>query len=142
LALDQLSGAAVLAFDDDAASPGLPTLNATRQCGGLSAVTGQPLSATCAAPQQPALAPAPSTCPGPQITDTPGDAIDSTAQGSGANVLNLDLTQEVLNQTPDGSLQAAISVQYLNTVPGVADIASETWTLYWTYKSVTYYAQA
>lgn len=142
LALDQVSGAALVVFDNDVASPGLPTLDATRQCGGLSAVSGHPLNATCAAPNQPAVAPAVSTCPGPQITDTPGDAIDDTAQGSGANVLNLDITQEVLNQTPSGDLQAAIAVQYLDTQPGVADITAETWALYWTYKNVNYFAES
>ncbi len=142
LAVDQLSGAAVLAYDDDSLVPGLPSLEATRQCGGLSAVSGLPLTNDCAAPQQPPSAGIGSTCPGPQLLDLPGDAIDNAASGSGANVLNLDITQEVLSQTVAGDLQAAIGVQFLSLQPGVADISSESWVLYWTYQKAAYYAEA
>jgi len=142
VAIDQLSGAATVAYDDDVASPGLPSLSAARQCGGLSAVTGQPLGGTCAAP---AVAPASSTgstCPGPQITHLAGAAIDNTAKGSGQNILNLDITQEVLNQTPGGDLVAAITVQHLDLNPGAPDIQAQTWALHWTYAGVHYYATA
>jgi hypothetical protein len=142
LALDQLNGAAVVVYGDDSQRPGLPSLQATRQCSGTSAVTGTTLAGSCAAPQQPPTAPAVSTCPGPQLTDLPGDAVDGTAQGSGADVLGLDLTQEVLNQVQNGDLVAAISVQYLNLGALPADLSSERWVLYWTFNHTRYYAAA
>jgi hypothetical protein len=142
LAVNQVTGIAVLAFDDDVATPGLPLLEATRQCTGLNAVTGQPLVNDCAAPQAVATAPASSTCPGPQLTDLPGDAIDDIASGSGQNIPNLDLTDEVLNRQPSGDLQAAITVQYLNVNPGVPGLTAQTWRLYWSYNNVRYYAAA
>jgi hypothetical protein len=142
LAVNQVTGAAVLAYDDDSALPGLPLLEATRQCSGISAASGQPLVNDCAAPQQPSAAPAASTCPGPQLTDLPSDAIDDTASGSGQNIPNLDLTQEVLNRQLNGNLQTAMSVQFLSVNPGVPNLTAQTWTFHWAYNSVNYYAQA
>src|SRR4029077_13515140 len=142
IAVNQLTGAAVVASDDDNATPGLPSLEATRQCGGISAVSGVALVNDCAAPQQPPTPPAGSTCPGPQVTDLASDALDDTAGGTGQVLMDLDLTRAVVTQSPSGDLVAAITVQHLATGLGAPDVTSETWALYWTFKGANYYATA
>ena len=63
IAVDQVSGAAAVAYADDQLAPGTPSLFATRQCTGLSALTGVSLVNDCVAPQ-PATPVLPgSTCP-------------------------------------------------------------------------------
>ena len=143
LAVDQVSGAAEVVYADDSQTPGLPVLEATRQCGALSAVSGQALVNDCVDPQ-PASGPVGAgTCPGPQITDVAGDAIDSSAGGGGAILRNLDLLQVNMNEPQsDGQIQVAITVSHLDAQPAAADITAMSWRAYWTFKGTPYYADA
>jgi hypothetical protein len=140
IAVDQVSGAAAVAYADDQTAPGTPSLFATRQCTGLSALTGVSLVNDCVAPQ-PATPVLPgSTCPGPQITDLAGDALDNSPTGGGRNVYNLDLVGGGLTSFDASNERASIVVNRAQTDLSNG-ISQAWWRLFWTYNGTSYYAQ-
>jgi hypothetical protein len=140
IAVDQVSGAAAVAYADDQTVPGTPSLFATRQCTGLSALTGVSLVNDCVAPQ-PATPVLPgSTCPGPQITALAGDALDNSPTGGGHNIYYLDLVGGGLRSVDAGNEQASLVVNRAQTELSNG-IAKAWWRLYWTYKDAAYYAE-
>ena len=151
LTVNQVSGVATVAYTGDMPSPGLPSLFATRQCTGLSAVTGLALVNDCVA-TQPATPVLPgSTCPGPQIRDGLGDAIDTSALGRDSNLATFDilLVQVVTTEAPAPpattanatAQQVTLTINRLSsTLP--AHVSEGVWRLTWTQATVQRYAQA
>ena len=141
LGIDQVTGAAAVAYAAGQAASGTPSLFATRQCTGPSAVTGNALVDDCVAPQ-PATPVLPgSTCPGPQVNDAPGDALDTSAAGSGGNVPSLDITHAQLLTADSADEQLVLSLDRLDAqLP--TDVAQAVWRVSWTAGSTGYYAQA
>ncbi len=140
LAVDQVTGAAAVAYDADVAS-GVASLFATRQCTGLSAVTGVALVDDCVA-SQPATPVLPgSTCPGPQVTDPAADAIDNSVSGKGRNVAPLDLLTAQISTADPRTLLATITLNRLtSSLP--AGVAQAAWQLTWMQGGVERYARA
>ena len=141
LGIDQVTGAAAIAYAADPAAGATPSLFATRQCTGSSAVTGNALVDDCVAPQ-PATPVLPgSTCPGPQVNDAPGDALDTSAIGSGGNVPTLDITHVQLLSADTADEQLVLSLNRLDSqLP--ADVAQAFWRVSWTSGTSRYYAEA
>ncbi|MBV8195366.1 MAG: hypothetical protein JOY80_07545 [Candidatus Dormibacteraeota bacterium] len=137
----QVTGADLIAYAADQAAGTPPSLFATRQCTGSSAVTGNPLVDDCVAPQ-PATPVLPgSTCPGPQVNDAPGDALDTSAAGSGSNVPSLDITHVQFLPGDSSSEQLTMTLNRLDaSLP--ADITQAIWRVAWTENNNLYYAQA
>jgi len=143
VAVNQVTGAADIVYDDDSQTAGLPVLQATRQCSGLSAVSGKALVNDCAAPNVASAPVAAGTCPGPQISAAAGAAIDDSPNGSGANVLNLDVTRVLMNEpNSESQIEVVMTVNHLDPQPVVADISSEIWRVFWTFAGTSYYAEA
>ncbi|MBV9101588.1 MAG: hypothetical protein JOZ46_03085 [Candidatus Dormibacteraeota bacterium] len=142
LAVDQVGGVAAVAYQADAATPGTPSLFATRQCTGLSAVTGNALVDDCVAPQPATASVLPgSTCPGPQVRDAAGDALDTSAAGAGGSVPELDILLAQFNAVDPATQVATITLnQASTTLP--ADMSAATWRLTWTQGTAQRYAQA
>ncbi|MFN2582102.1 MAG: hypothetical protein ABR498_05110, partial [Candidatus Dormibacteria bacterium] len=127
-------------YTADQAGSATPSLFATRQCTGSSAVTGNSLVDDCVAPQ-PATPVLPgSTCPGPQVNDAPGDALDSSAAGSGSNVPSLDITHTQFLPGDSGE-QLILTVNRLDAALP-ANIAQAIWRVTWTQGGKAWYAQA
>jgi len=141
LAVDQVSGVAAVAYAGDQTAPGLPSLFATRQCTGFSAVTGLALVDDCVA-TQPATPVLPgSTCPGPQVRDAAGDALDTSASGLGANVASLDILLAEFRIVDPSTELATLTLNRMSTTLPV-NIAQAQWRLTWTQGAVEHYAQA
>ena len=141
LAVDQVSGVAAVAYAGDQAAPGLPSLFATRQCTGFSAVTGVALVDDCVA-KQPATPVLPgSTCPGPQVRDAAGDALDTSASGIGANIASLDVLLAEFRIVDPSTELATLTLNNMSaTLP--VNIAQAQWRLTWTQGAIEHYAQA
>jgi hypothetical protein len=86
LVVNEATGAAAIAYSGDLASPGLPSLFATRQCGGLSITTGRALVDNCAAPRLAQSVIPGSVCSGPQVRNRAFNALHN-----GANIAALDV---------------------------------------------------
>ena len=141
LAVDQVSGVAAVAYASDQAAPGLLSLFATRQCTGFSAVTGLALVDDCVA-TQPATPVLPgTTCPGPQVRDAAGDALDTSASGIGANVAALDILLAELRIVDPTTELATLTLNRMSTTLPV-NIAQAQWRLTWTQGVIEHYAQA
>src|SRR6202011_5533279 len=141
LAVDQVSGVAAVAYASDQAAPGLLSLFATRQCTGFSAVTGLALVDDCVAPQ-PATPVLPgTTCPGPQVRDAAGDALDTSASGIGANVAALDILLAEFRIVDPTTELATLTLNRMSTTLPV-NIAQAQWRLTWTQGVIEHYAQA
>jgi hypothetical protein len=141
LAVDQVSGVAAVAYAGDQAAPGLPSLFATRQCTGFSAVTGLALVDDCVA-SQPATPVLPgTTCPGPQVRDAAGDALDTSASGIGANVAALDILLAEFRIVDPSTELATLTVNRMSTALPV-NVAQAQWRLTWTQGATEHYAQA
>ena len=141
LAVDQVNGVAAVAYAGDQAAPGLPSLFATRQCTGFSAVTGLALVDDCVA-TQPATPVLPgSTCPGPQVRDAAGDALDTSASGTGGNAASLDILLAEFRIVDPSTELATLTLNRMSaTLP--VNIAQAQWRLTWTQGAVEHYAQA
>jgi hypothetical protein len=142
VSIDPTNGAADIAYADDHATPGTPTLYFTRQCTGTSATTGLALVNDCVAPPPPASLPQGTTCPGPQVLDFVGDAPNNFLGGDGSNIDGVDIVS-VSFGTPDAShITVTLTIKNLSVPPPPLDINGAYWSAYWTYNNVNYIAQA
>src|SRR5438128_1952899 len=142
VSLDPTNGAADIAYADDHAAPGTAVIYFTRQCTGTSATTGAALANDCVAPPPPAPLPQGSTCPGPQVVDFVGDAPNNYPGGDGSNIDNLDVVNAFFGTPNSTTIQVTLTIKNLAPPPPPANLVSAFWTVYWTYKGTTYYAQA
>jgi hypothetical protein len=136
LAIDSNGGAASLAYSDDLASPGMPSLYATRQCGGLSATTGGALAGGCAAPRPTQSVLPGSICSGPQVRNRAFDAIHN-----GANIPALDVYTARFGIVDVSTEAVTITVGNISfTEP--SGVTESLWRVTWSQGGVEYYAQA
>ena len=134
--VDPASGAASLAYSDDLAVPGTPSLFATRQCGGLSATTGGALAGNCSAPRQTQTVLPGSVCSGPQVRNRAFDAIHN-----GVNIPALDVYTARFT-TVSASMEAVtITVGRVSSVVPGGTLES-VWRVVWAQAGIEYYAQA
>jgi hypothetical protein len=142
VSIDPTNGAADIAYADDHAAPGTSVLYFTRQCTGTSATTGTALTNDCVAPPPPAPVPQGSTCPGPQVVDFVGDAPNNYPGGDGSNIDNLDVVNAFFGVPSSSTIQVTLTIKNLAPPPPPANLISAFWTVYWTFKGTTYFAQA
>jgi hypothetical protein len=140
VAVDQVTGAAVVAYTGDPAS-GPTALYATRQCIGISAVSGTSLIDDCVVSQPTTPVLPGSQCPGPQVTDTGGDALSTSGATAGSNLEPLDLLNAQLAAPDATQLQASITVNRLSTTLPTG-LTRAAWRLTWTQGAVRRYVQA
>ena len=134
VSIDPTNGAADIAYADDHAAPGNAVLYFTRQCTGPSATTGKTLVNDCVPPPPPATRPTGTTCPGPQILDSTGDAPDSYPGGQGQNMDNLDIQNSFLKSSAgSANVDLTLTLKHLEAPPTAQDpnITSGLWTVYW-----------
>jgi len=142
VSIDPTNGAADVTFGDDHAAPGTAVVYFTRQCIGTSATTGAALVNDCVAPPLPPSLPQGTTCPGPQVVDFVSDAPNNYPGGDGSNIDNLDVVNAAFATPSSSTIQVTLTIKNLAAPPPPANLVSAFWTVYWTYKGTTYYAQA
>lgn len=134
--VDPASGAASLAYSDDLAAPGTPSLFATRQCGGLSATTGGTLAGGCAAPRPTQTVLPGSICSGPQVRNRAFDAVHN-----GANIPALDVYTARFATVNASSEAVTLTVGRVSSVVP-SGVLEALWRVTWSQGGVHFYAQA
>jgi subtilase family serine protease len=82
------------------------------------------------------------TCPGPQVVDPTGDALNTFPGGDGTNMDNLDIVSAAFASPSSTTLKVTLAIHNLSAPPPPNNFPSAYWTVYWTYNGTEYYAQA
>jgi hypothetical protein len=82
------------------------------------------------------------TCPGPQVVDPAGDALNYFPGGDGTNMANLDILNASFASPNATTLRVTLAVNNLSAPPPPINFASAYWTVYWSYNGTVYFAQA
>jgi hypothetical protein len=149
--VDPTSGAASLSYSSDLATPGMPSLYATRQCSGFSATTGRALADTCAVPGLghsalpgtslpatvlPGTVLPGTTCSGPQVRNRAFNAVHN-----GVNIAALDVYTARFFPVDSSTEAVTITVARINSgLP--TGVTEALWRATWTQGDNDYYAQA
>ena len=138
VAIDSV-GRANIAYASDYSSPGSASTVYTRQNSGLSALDGSPVARhRYTVP----VVPHGTSCPGPQVLDSRGDAPGSAQNGANEQNIASDDILNVSFRTPDVShVTLKMTLNNLSETPA-AGTASTEWNAYWNFAGKTYYVSA